>query len=650
MIIQTHEFSRVYVDIKAQSHPDKLSTIVFVGPGVDSLCSFYILTHTLHSDHLHYTAVFVSTVSELCLAYQHHVADSMDVTTVFLINCGADLRLRSLFKPHPRVKFFIFDSQRPVSLINAHESRQIIIVDDFANTAINLIRKAQDQDEDEEVVNSDSETEESYQVEADDFNFNNDIEGSLSQSSQAEPPYKKVRTEDGDEEMLEIGILSHKRLGISKGMADQYRKFPCSFGDPSSLLIYDQLLSIDRENLTRLAWAACVGCAEYEVLNRCSYSHWEEIAKALNDIVKSLKQNVVSVEDGTINPEPLIQLTRDSDFCFNLYRFCSLQTSIENTPTFSAKFALHKDSGRTFFARVLARIGVSVRDSKLLFQHMSNLSKDNLENCWQDSQNLFNLPDFKTSSFFIKRPGRIGISAKDVASVLAFVLMSPEPRNIKYNSTISELIKSLSYSKSVPSTALELLTVPNEKRFTAFVDCVCALNSLVSKTARTILAEKMLRHNNLFYDVKLNNAPPELSSHYAASLLAHFLQVSITQLSKHSKYHHDLPLILSIYSPEVDPSHHLVVGKVNLSLSKNYIGQCFAEFAADPNMVDRFALNLEFMDSTIIKVAKDQIEVFIDSLMTWLENDDNYDILSDDLFSSEEDPVEVDGGNENDQL
>ncbi|KAL0245852.1 hypothetical protein GEMRC1_007069 [Eukaryota sp. GEM-RC1] len=580
MILRCDLFHRLYEDIKSHTPVDRSSVLLFVGPGVDSLCAAHILSSTLSSDRIFYSQVAVTSQHHLIDVFNRHASLGPDLRTVFFINCGAGLRLRQLLKPHPQIKFIVIDSARPVSLINAFEQRQIILVDDIDNGIQRQINNIQAKfDKEGDAIDSESEVEESYSVDSESFSYDSirdDYEAVFS-GAQSQPPYKRVRSEDDD--VVTVGLLSHHRIGLKAPVVEAYYNLPTSFGSPTSLLLCRSL------QLSRppLVWAACVGSREYHVLDRCSQNDWELSLSELNQLVATAIQNhqdyVYDEEEGTRRPDSLFEISRSEEYAFCLLAFSSLKQAIENTPSFSARLALHKDTGRTLLATVLPKIGISLKDFETLFNHMSHTSKENLDNYWQESVDIFKLPSFKHQEFSVKRPGRHPITSSDLVYVLLYILMFKKQEGL-----------------SSFSLANKLLMVPDEALLMKYVKETLELISEVSKICRTVLAENFLRHNGYFYDVRLDRIPSDLffDNPFALMLLAHFLQVSVSYRSVYSKKVQDLPIVLSILSSNHENPRYLVGGKVNTGSTKNFVGQCFLTMIATDEIKKRFQLEEDF--------------------------------------------------------
>lgn len=99
--------------------------LVFVHLDVDALCSWKILQHLLHCEHILYTVLPIARRQDLEELYAAHGEVSKNI---ILINCGATLDLIDLLQPPEDSVFYIIDSLRPLEVRNVYNGIQIKII------------------------------------------------------------------------------------------------------------------------------------------------------------------------------------------------------------------------------------------------------------------------------------------------------------------------------------------------------------------------------------------------------------------------------------------------------------------------------------------------------------------------------------------
>ncbi|KAL0228504.1 hypothetical protein RCL1_004647 [Eukaryota sp. TZLM3-RCL] len=594
MIVPCGVFSRLYEDMKIRCSLDKLSILILVGPGVDAICSTFILTTILDADHVTYSIERVFSEEELKRSYDNH--SSTSIRNIFLINCGISTHLRSLLRPPPHIKLIVLDSKRPVSLLNAHDPRQIILIDDVVDSleqSVDSIRRDHRSDD----LIEESSDDDSYVVD-----LNSPFDPRFDDWEAAyvpghEPPFKKVRNDD--DYQLSMKLWCHKRAGFSNNAVDFYYNSPTVYGFPTSLTLYETLVK-GANRTSNLAWAVCVGSTEYNVFDKIPVDQWGAICLLLKGIIQEITVN----DEADENSEPLIKISVYEDFIFSLYRYTSLQNSMEMTPSISAAFKLHKDVGRSLFYKVMARIGVVKRDLTINYDLMTSLGRENLDKYSEETCQLFNLPSFKSTTFFLKRYCRSPVSARDVVHVLS--LISVIDHNSEFFTNFSNYL-SLPRVTSPFISCVGNLLAQDEFQFNNLIKACIELLTLVGNTCRTILLEKLVKPNNQFYDVRLANSPNLLHSHYSLSLLIHFIQVAVSALSKTSQVHSDsLPVVLSCFAKQEGQFYYYIVGKVNLSRRKDYLTRCFVTLVTEES--HKFPVKSLAFDSAMVKMSAEPRE------------------------------------------
>ncbi len=235
--------------------------LVFVHLDVDALCSWKILQHLLHCEHILYTVLPISRRQDLEESYQAH---SQVANSVILINCGATLDLIDLLQPPEDSVFYIVDSLRPLEVRNVYNGVQIKII--CLQTELGIEQGSVPEfedifDEDEEEIKEDDEEEEDEEDEDDEEEAeegeDEEAEARLAEKASQKKVSKRRRFDpDYLEKMQKRRDWEAKRSKI----LFEYYKYTyhrCS----SSLVLFDLAWKSAKDN-NDLLWWSIIGVSE----------------------------------------------------------------------------------------------------------------------------------------------------------------------------------------------------------------------------------------------------------------------------------------------------------------------------------------------------------------------------------------------------
>ncbi|KAK9501716.1 hypothetical protein O3M35_012391 [Rhynocoris fuscipes] len=270
--------------------------ILFVNYDIDAICTCKIFQSLFRADCTLYTLVPVEGLQDLIQSYRKY---SEQAKYVLLINCGGTIDIVEKLQPNDDVIFFIVDSHKPTDVCNV-----------FSRSQVRLLGKAEESENipNFEDIFIDSETED----ESDN---------------------------DDDDNITEEKLLKNKKRNEWEEKRNrimfEYTQFSF-YGRASSLVIFEMLWHLDREDIDCLWWAI-IGLTFQSVMELVVEQRYICELPVLQLHLSRLSTPSNNSERRNAND---YTLSSRKDLKLVLYRHWSVQASLRHTLSTAAKLKL----------------------------------------------------------------------------------------------------------------------------------------------------------------------------------------------------------------------------------------------------------------------------------------------------------------------
>lgn len=426
MIISERQFAPTFAKIlKSSLSYSTCKLVIFVSAfNLDSICAVKILIDILKRDYYIYQLIPVLGYMDLKAKYQQ--LDS-EVTNVLLIGCGACADLESFLeidiKDHlPKSfnmellndmikrgeelpldrKLYIIDGRRPWNLDNLFGSGIIHCFDDGTadglkdeRTAFDFIIENYKEGDEEEESSSESELEELANDEDDDDDSDSDGDGTNN---------NKRRNNSPDS----VSSKKKKRTLMNQynDLIEEYYSQGTTLSIPSSLQMYSMITNIGESNLDFL-WLVIIGSKSLQ-------DKYESLYDQIYPLLKSEVNRLESVENSRLLREKesdnvyKVDINKKSNGViiksvleYNL--FLTNQWTLHNSLYYSnyinSKLHIYTNDGRRLLKTLLAKMGISLEQSRQNFKELPIDLKESLIGIFNEHLPKFDLNNITVPGF-----------------------------------------------------------------------------------------------------------------------------------------------------------------------------------------------------------------------------------------------------------
>lgn len=591
--------------------------LVFVHQDVDALCSWKILQHLLHCEHILYTVVPISRRQDLEDNYTSH---SQVAKNIILINCGATLDLIDLLQPPEDSVFYIIDSLRPLEVRNVYNGIQIKII--CLQTELGIEQKSvpefedifdeeEEEEEDEEKDDDDDEEDDDESVENDEGDGDEAYEAKIAERLQKKKKPNKRRRFDPEylEKMQKRRDWEAKRSKI----LFEYYKYTyhrCS----SSLVLFDLAWKSAKDN-NDLLWWSIIGVTEQLCNAKIDKDLYTRYIVELNSHVLrhnhrpgtsnilANNNNQTNVDDVSIN---CLKIQHTDDINMVMLRHWSILESIYHSIDLACLFKMWTNKGKKKLNEFLADLGLPLTECKQKYAYMDSSFKNDFKDLVA-SENIREKYRYDESeiflSTFIASFGYCNkLSAFDmVYSVEALLENNEATKNIsdKFIESLNCLnrdnLKSLEVGIEMAKNQFKMLF----QQIQNFVD----MNQIVaSGPFLQVFLEEGSQDNSYFSQI------------FTSKRLARFALQSYLALTKGKKVR-NLPLVICI---PLNDTTSMITGVPPYRPHIN-TENCFGLAFDDAAERTKSRVNFCFLDNSTIEINTEDKSKFLDALVAVMQ-------------------------------
>ncbi|TDH70262.1 hypothetical protein CCR75_001639 [Bremia lactucae] len=452
MLWPREEFHAAYAQIKhdALQGGGTCSILLLVALDVDALCAAEILTRLLRADMLSYSLLAMRGYEDVLEARETRIRSAdgrvrggMELRSVILLNCGAIVDVAKLLALPRHVKCYVFDSHRPIHLANLYdEHQQIVVFDDEAlpldaypafGPDLDVEDWENDSSEDEQDTSEgEAEVPEDTNVEVGDKrgrdnNNEHDVENT-----------KRRRNESADlttqEGIPALDVKRQRRQAILRYYRGSFH------GAPAATIAYEIAQQLNRAT-REILWFAIVGLTKQLVLEEIDMDNYNLLIARYQDEVLAMQQTTVAHSTNELFPGyDDGKLTFEEEYRFLCYRHWSLYEAMYYSDYVASKLGLYDTQVRRLGASkaletttlesnlhvFLARMGISLRQSRQQFAYMPLELKQLLRHKMHEMASEFGLDDLFYGSFQRQFAFQYQLCAADAVYGLQALLEAPE--------------------------------------------------------------------------------------------------------------------------------------------------------------------------------------------------------------------------------
>lgn len=584
--------------------------LVFVHLDVDALCSWKILQHLLHCEHILYTVLPISRRQDLEDLYSAHGEVAKNI---ILINCGATLDLIDLLQPPEDSVFYIIDSLRPLEVRNVYNGIQIKII--CLQNELGIEQKSVPEfedifDEDEEEDKDEDEDGDEDDEDDDEIRSDED-EAEMAERLRARKKNKRRRFDpDYLEKMQKRRDWEAKRSKI----LFEYYKYSyhrCA----SSLVLFDLAWKSAKDN-NDLLWWSIIGVSEQLVnakIDRDLYTRYvvelnshvlrHNHRPGTNSNILSNNNNAANADDVSIN---CLKIQHIDDINMVMLRHWSILESIYHSIDLACLFKMWTNKGKKKLNEFLADLGLPLTECKQKYAYMDSSFKNDFKDLVA-SENIREKYRYDESEIFLSTfCASFGycnkLSAFDMVYSVEALLENNDGGKNKSDKFIEALnclnrdnLKSLEMGIEMAKTHCKLVF----QQIQNFVD----MNQIVaSGPFLQVFLEEGSQDNSYFSQI------------FTSKRLARFALQSYLALTKGKKVR-NLPLIICI---PLNDTTSMITGvppyRPNIN-TENCFGLAFDDAAERT----KSRVNFCFLDNSTIEINTEDKSKFLDALVAVMQ-------------------------------
>lgn len=587
--------------------------LVFIHLDVDALCSWKILQHLLHCEHILYTVLPINKRQDLEDAYTAH---NQVAKSIILINCGATLDLIDLLQPPEDSVFYIIDSLRPLEVRNVYNGVQIKII--CLQTELGIEQGSVpefedifDEDEEEVKESSDEEEDEDESDEEAEGNLNGEDsnEAGLAEKLGAKKLSKRRRFDpDYLEKMQKRRDWEAKRSKI----LFEYYKYTyhrCS----SSLVLFDLAWKSAKDN-NDLLWWSIIGVSEQLSNAKIDRDLYTRYIVELNSHVlrhnhrpgtgsNPNNTNSANIDDVSIN---CLKIAHVDDINMCLLRHWSILESIYHSIDLACLFKMWTNKGKKKLNEFLADLGLPLTECKQKYSFMDSSFKNDFKDLVA-SENIrekyrYDESDIFQSTFIAS----FGYCNKLTAFDMVYAVEALFENNDESKSLSDRFIESLN-----------CLNRDNLKSLEVGIELAKTHLKMVFQQIQNFVDMNVIVASGPFLQVFLEEGSQDnsyFSQIFTSKRLARFALQSYLALTKGKKVR-NLPLIICI---PLNETTSMITGVPPYRSTIN-TENCFGLAFDDAAERTKSRVNFCFLDNSSIEINTEDRSKFLDALVAVMQ-------------------------------
>lgn len=580
--------------------------LVFVHLDVDALCSWKILQHLLHCEHILYTVLPISKRQDLEDLYAAH---SQVANNIILINCGATLDLIDLLQPAEDSIFYIIDSLRPLEVRNVYNGIQIKII--CLQNELGIEQKSVPEFED---IFDEDEEEEKDEEEDDDSNddeVGSDEEESVTAERLSSKKSSKRRRFDPDylEKMQKRRDWEAKRSKI----LFEYYKYTyhrCA----SSLVLFDLAWKSAKDN-NDLLWWSIIGVTEQIVNAKIDKDLYTRYIVELNSHVLrhnhrpgssnvlANNANSANVDDVSIN---CLKIQHIDDINMVMLRHWSILESIYHSIDLACLFKMWTNKGKKKLNEFLADLGLPLTECKQKYSFMDSSFKNDFKDLVA-SENIREKYRYDESEIFLSTfIASFGYCNKLTAFDMVYAVEAFLENNDQCKNTSDKFIEALNCLNRENLNSLEVgieMAKTHCKLVFQQIQNFVDMNQIVaSGPFLQVFLEEGSQNNSYFSQI------------FTSKRLARFGLQSYLALTKGKKVR-NLPLIICM---PLNDTTSMITGVPPYRPSIN-TENCFGLAFDDAAERTKSRVNFCFLDNSTIEINTEDKSKFLDALVAVMQ-------------------------------
>lgn len=589
--------------------------LVFVHLDVDALCSWKILQHLLHCEHILYSVLPVSRRQDLEDLYAAH---NQVANNVILINCGATLDLIDLLQPAEDSIFYIIDSLRPLEVRNVYNGIQIKII--CLQTELGIEQKSVPEfedifDEEEEEIEEeededDDEDEEQISEEDAELGSDEESETKLATKLAAKKSKKKRFDPDYLEKMQKRRDWESKRSKI----LFEYYKYTyhrCS----SSLVLFDLAWKSAKDN-NDLLWWSIIGVSEQLVNAKIDKDLYTRYVVELNSHVLrhnhrpgansnilSNNNNQTNIDDISIN---CLKISHLDDINMVLLRHWSILESIYHSIDLACLFKMWTNKGKKKLNEFLADLGLPLTECKQKYSFMDSSFKNDFKDLVA-SESIREKYRYDESQIFLSTfIASFGYCNKLTAFDMVYA--------------VEALLENNEFGKSVSDKFLESLNCLNRdnlKSLEVGIELAKTHFKMLFQQIQNFVDMNQIVASGPFLQVFLEEGGQDnsyFSQIFTSKRLARFALQSYLALTKGKKVR-NLPIIICI---PINETTSMITGVPPYRPMIN-TENCFGLAFDDAAERTKSRVNFCFLDNSTIEINTEDKSKFLDALVAVMQ-------------------------------
>lgn len=553
--------------------------VVFVSAlDIDALCSAKMLANLFKSELIPHKISPVVGYRELGAMYKE--LDD-DVTNVICVGCGATIDLETHFdipidEPIGR-KIYVIDNHRPWNLDNLFGATSVVCLDDGAVDKLTDHREAYE-----------------YLIEHQDDDEENGVDNGNGHANGDTDHARGLIEDDGDQtdEDEPTPRQSDNKQQSSTQLLENYYGQGTSLTQSCTIQTYALLSSVGETTVNSL-WLTVVGATSLD-------AEHPQIYQTLFPLLKDEVQRLCPPVNGHDGLHDGLHI--ETDYALFVLRHWSLYQAMLHSSYLGAKLQLWTEDGRKRLHKMLAKMGISLREAQEQWSHMHIHLKKGLRDKLSDVAGVYGIDEIIRSGV-VRRYGYKGsVSAGDcVEAILALLQQKTDAHGDEHRIWVSNFWKGWDAMDSV-NELMEGISKAKE------------LQQAVVSAGTAIFEKKQIKDLRSFRLAVIREGP-ELDVFRNPLALAR-LGVWIAEGCAES---HPVPLPLVIASLNTVSDTYLVLGMGPYygrgdEMAKedvyNRFGPAFQATATKINAKVR----MDAFESCIIEVARDDLSRFLEAL------------------------------------
>ncbi|XP_014285978.1 cell division control protein 45 homolog [Halyomorpha halys] len=526
--------------------------LLLVNNDIDAICASKIFQNLFKCISTLYTLVTVEGLQELQEIYANYSEQSK---FILLINCGGTVDIVETLQPDEDVIVFIVDSHKPTDVCNVYSRSQV-----------RIIGKAEENE---------------HIPDFEDIFLDSDAESEGSEDELGEEEIKKRR---------------EKKEWVDKRNRIMFEYTQFSFyGRASSLIVYELLWRLGKENIDCLWWAI-IGLTfqlHFGLIEESKYAselpvlqlHLARLAPAMVDRQKS----------------DMFKITTQKDLKLLLYRHWTVQASIRYSMITAIKLRLWTAQGEKRLHQLLAEVGLPLNESLQNYTSMDFNLRNEFYSMVEGVTSKYGLENLIYTCFVLSHGFRNCYQSADYVYGLLAILDNCELNDSSAGDRFLHAMDSLSRNKY--------------QNLNNGIEKAKKLLASIYKEVQTILDLNQVISAGPFLYFVLNENGAEgkmFSTPITLLTLARYVLNFYASVSR-SKKTGLLPLIASASCTD-DKCIVLGIPPASELFPRNFFGKAF-ERASEIVGIEPL---LNYFDTSVIKIKQSDRPKFFDALVTIL--------------------------------